>query len=280
MKSKTGVSRPLVFEFNDYKAYIEAWILSSPGGGRGVRTRIAEKVSCHLTYVSQVLSGPGHFSLEQGYALNALFEHGEDEGEFFMLLLELARAGTPELRSYFERKLQKSLDRRLVLKNRLQDKKTLSVTDQAIYYSDWIHCAVHMCVLVSSLRSARAIAGYLGTSLAKTAGAIHFLESVGLIRKTEGGYQATETRIHLESDSPLIAKHHSNWRLQAIRSLDRVSASELHYSSVAGISREDLPKVREILVNAIEQARAVIRSSKDEEVYCYALDLFGLSGGG
>lgn len=272
-------ARPIVYEFSDYKAYVEAWIRSSPGGGRGIRTQLAERMRCHLTYVSQVLSGPGHFSLEQGLALNSLFDHGEDESEFFILLLEHARAGTPELQRYFQRKIQKILDQRLILKNRFQDKKTLNATDQAIYYSDWIYCAVHMSVLVSSLRSPRALARYLGTSLAKTRRALEFLETVGLVQKAEGGFQGTETRIHLASDSPLIAKHHSNWRLQAIRSLDRESMSELHYSSVIGISRENLPKVRELLVKAIEQIRAIVRDSKDEEIYCYALDLFGLAAG-
>lgn len=191
-------------------------------------------------------------------------------------MLELARAGTVELRKHFERKLQKILDQRLVLKNRLQDKKTLGPTDQAIYYSDWIYCAIHMCVLVSTLRSAKAISDYLGASPFKTGRAIEFLESVDLIRKVDGVYRATETRIHLASDSPMIAKHHSNWRLQAIRSLDRESPSELHYSSVVSISSDDLPRVREVLVKAIETVRAIVRESKDEDVYCYVLDLFGL----
>ena len=140
----------------------------------------------------------------------------------------------------------------------------------------WIYCAVHMCVLVSSLRSPRAIAEYLGVVLSKSIRALEFLESVGLIQIVEGGYQGTEIRIHLASDSPLIGKHHSNWRLQAIRSLDRESPSELHYSSIVGIAYQDVPKVREILVKAIEQVRAIVRESEDEAVYCYALDLFGL----
>jgi hypothetical protein len=45
---------------------------------------------------------------------------------------------------------------------------------------------------------------------------------------------------------------------------------------VISVSRGDLPKVRETLVRAMEQVRAIVKDSKDEAVYCYALDLFGL----
>ncbi len=59
-----------------------------------------------------------------------------------------------------------------------------------------------------------------------------------------------------------------------MRSLEHVGESELHYSSVMGISRSDIPRVREILVKAVEDARAIIRTSTDEEIYAYSIDLF------
>lgn len=274
--TQASLPRPIVFEYQDYKAYIAAWIQSRPTGGRGERSRIAERVRCHLAYVSQVLNGSSHFSLEQGEALNVLFEHSDDETEFFLLLIELARAGTNDLRKFFQRRIQKVLEQRLILKNRFSDKRTLSREDQATYYSHWAYCAVHMAVLVPELRTPRSIAGYFGLSVSKTVQIIEFLEAVGLIKKQDGVLLPTETRIHLESDSPMISKHHTNWRLQAMRSLDGETSSELHYSSVVGVSQEDLPRVREVLVKAIEQVRTIIKSSKDEAIYCYALDLFGL----
>jgi uncharacterized protein (TIGR02147 family) len=275
-KRPPAPSRPVIFEFQDYKSYIDAWVQSRPNGGRGERSRIAERVRCHVTYVSQVLNGQNHFSLEQGEALNSLFEHNEEECDFFILLLENARAGTADLKKHFQRKIQKVLDQRLVLKNRFSDKKTLGREDQATYYSDWAYCAVHMAVLISSLRTPGAIAEYLGLSLSKTTRILQFLESVGLIRREGGGFASAEMRIHLESDSPMISKHHTNWRIQAIRSLDRETPSELHYSSVVTISHEDLPRVREILVKAIEQVRSVVRASENDAIYCYTVDLYGL----
>ena len=61
--------------------------------------------------------------------------------------------------------------------------------------------------------------------------------------------------------------------------LERETQSELHYSSVIGVAHNDLPRIREVLVKAIEQVRTIVKDSKDEAIYCYDLDLFGLGRG-
>ncbi|MGK5085103.1 TIGR02147 family protein [Bdellovibrionota bacterium FG-1] len=267
---------PTIFEFQNYKSYIDAWIASRPGGGRGEKSRIAGRAKCQLAYVSQVLKGTAHLSLEQTEALSSLFDHTEDEAEFFILLVQRARAGTQSLEHYFDRKLQKLLNQRLILKNRFTDKKSLNREDQATYYSDWAYCAAHMAVLVPELRTLRTIAENFGISTEKTGHILAFLETVGLVERKEGGFFPGSVRIHLENDSPLISKHHTNWRLQAMHALERETPSELHYSSVISVAREDLPRIREVLVKAIEQARAIVKDSRDAVIYCYDLDFFGL----
>jgi hypothetical protein len=103
--------------------------------------------------------------------------------------------------------------------------------------------------------------------------------SAGLIREGEGGALLPgESRIHLTDDSPMISKHHVNWRMQAIQSMEKDASGELHYSSVVSVSREDTPRVREILLKAIEEVRKVVKDSKDETVCCYTVDLFAVGG--
>ena len=268
--------RPVVFEFQDYKIYLRKWISSRPSGGRGAKSLIAGAAKCQLAYVSRVLNGDAQLSSEQGAALNSLLEHTEDEGDFFLLLIQRELAGTVVLQQYCDRKIQKLLDQRLILKNRLTDKKTLTREDQAIYYSDWLYTSVHLAVLVPRLRSPEALASFFGASIEKIVRILEFLEITGLVKKQDGQFLPGVVRIHLESDSPMISKHHTNWRLQAMRALERATQSELHYSSIVGISKSDLPRVREILVEAIEKVRAVVKDSKDETVYCYNLDFFGI----
>lgn len=269
-------TKPNTFEYNNYKHYVRDWIASRPNGGRGEKSKIAERARCHLAYISQILTGNSHFSLEQAESLNELFEHGEEEAAFFLLLVEYGRAGTPTLRKHFERQIQKVLNQRLQLKNRFTDKKALAVDKQAIYYSHWAYCVVHMAVLNPAMRTPGAIAKHFDLSLTKAIEILDFLTSVGLVKKEGGNFLPGDVRIHLDHDSPMISKHHTNWRMQAIKSLERETTQELHYSGVISLSHEDLPRVREEMVKALEKIRAIVKGSKDETVYCYALDLFGL----
>jgi uncharacterized protein (TIGR02147 family) len=277
MASRTSIpSKPNLFEFQEYKVYLNAWIASHPNGTRGVKSRIAEQARCHLAYISQVLSGPSHFSLEQADALQSLLEHGEEERHYFLLLVEFARAGTQSLAKHFERRIQKVLDQRTQLKNRFTDKKSLNTEDQSIYYSHWAYIAIHMAVLNSKYQTPGTIAKYFDLSVSKTAQILEFLTSVGLVKNVQGLFTPGEVRIHLAHDSPMISKHHTNWRIQAVKSLERETPQELHYSGVISVSLDDLPKVREAMIRALEGVRGIVKESKDETVYCYSVDLFGL----
>lgn len=93
-----------------------------------------------------------------------------------------------------------------------------------------------------------------------------------------GGLQVGATRIHLGNDSSLISKHHTNWRIQAIRSLDREDRTQqnedLHYSSVVSLSAADVLKIKAMLVETIESFNATVAPSKEELVQCLALDFF------
>jgi uncharacterized protein (TIGR02147 family) len=263
-----------IFEYRDYKKYLSDWIHLRPRRGHGEKSRIADALRCHVAYVSQVLKGAAHFSPEQAEILNRYLNHGEEEADFFMLLVHYGRAGTRALEKYYEAKLTKAVEKRLVLKERLEFKKTLSLEDQAIYYSAWYYAAIHLLVAIPAFRDKEALARYLGISAAQVTKALEFLVVAGLVRQEGGGYLPGTTNIHLSHDSPMIAKHHINWRMQVIQSLDTGRQNELHYSSVVTIARKDALRIHDMLIQAIEKVRAVVRESPEEELYCYALDLF------
>lgn len=61
-----------------------------------------------------------------------------------------------------------------------------------------------------------------------------------------------------------------------MKSLDQPLASDLHYSGVITCSNQDLEKIREILIEAIQSIRNLVKDSKDETLAVYNIDLFGL----
>lgn len=268
-----------IFDYKDYKTYLEDYITSQPKGGRGLRGSLAEKMGVPVSHISQVLNGKSQLSMEQAEAANEFLGHTDDEAQFFMLLVQLNRAGTPELRKRLNRQVQQILEKRLILKERLGvTSAPLSAEQQSIFYSSWLYAAVQVALTIPRYRVKEEISSYLGISLKKTGEILEFLVSNGLaVQNKKGQYEVGTARIHLGSDSPLISKFHSNWRLQAIKSLEREDHfDDLHYSSVVTISAADFMRIKSILVKNIEDIKPIIRDSPAEDVHCLCLDFFRL----
>ena len=120
------------------------------------------------------------------------------------------------------------------------------------------------------------ISKYLQIDLKKVQEAIEFLVGSRLLAYRSKAQLLSVGResIHLGVDSPLISKHHANWRLQAMRALERSEPDNLHYSSVISISKEDAQTIRETLVKTIESIKPLVKKSKEEVLKSFSLDFF------
>lgn len=264
-----------IFDYQDYRRYLLDWIESRPKGGRGLRAALANAIRSPISHVSQVLAGKSDFTFEQSEEANDFLGHTIEQGDYFLLLVQKSRAGTPKLKKRIETHLKGVREKRLVLKDRLDVKTSLSREDQAIFYSSWLYAAAHILLTIEKYQWKDSIAQYFRISPKMAAEIIEFLVRLGLADQKHGRITVGTTRIHLGHDSPMIAKHHINWRLQAIQSLEREDASEsLHYSSVVSISQKDVSRIKSLLVKAIENAKNIIRDSKTEELHSFCLDFF------
>jgi uncharacterized protein (TIGR02147 family) len=264
-----------IFEFKNYKKYLESRV----GDRRqrsGMKGAMAKALRCQPTYVSQFVYGSANLSLEQAEILNGFLGHSRDEGEFFFLLVQHERSGTPSLRKYFSEKIEENLKKRLVLTERLGTSNELSEVDQSRYYSTWKFLAVHIAVTIPALQTREAISTFLKLPLAVVSETVEFLVKCGMVIDDTGNLSTGTTFIRLGNQSHNILKHHANWRTQAVESLDREQISELHYSAVMSISKEDVLKLKNRMLDFIQNNSEIIRASKEEELYCYTLDFFSL----
>lgn len=269
-----------VFDFTDYKAYLKQRLDDrSGGGGRGARARLSRHIGCQTAYTAQVLRGAAQFSLEQGESINEFLGHSNEESRFFLLLLQYARAGSARLRQRFEQEIQAVARSRLALKNRLGVRNELDERAHAIYYSAWYYAATHALVSIAGYQSPAKISRRLGISAGKAQAVLNFLLQTGLLVREGEGLKIGVARLHLPHDSPLIAKHHINWRLEAIRSLEQDRVESLHYSSAVSVSREDARRIRELLVKAVAQCKSVVKDSAEEELHALSLDFFEVGRG-
>lgn len=265
-----------LFEFNDYKAFVLAWIRARPQGGRGVRRRIAEKMNCQVAYVSHVLAGPRHFSLEQTEALARYMALNPSETEFFLLLVELARAGTPGLRAVLNRQVQQRKTANQNLSHRVSIQSTITFDDQAVFYSHWLYQAAALAVTTPGPHSVESLAVKLGVTPVRMSEVMRFLVARRLVREERGHFTGGEPLMHIPSDSPLISRLHAAWRMHTLGSLDRQNPEDLHYSGVVSLAADDYATVREILMKAVLKSHDVIRPSASERLCVLGVDFYEL----
>lgn len=265
-----------LFDYKDYKSYLDAYISSQPKGGRGVRLALANHIASPVSHISQVLNGNSHLSLEQAEGVNSFIGHTQEESQFFLILIQLARAGTPPLKNRFLFQIQQIKEKRLSLKERLGVKQTLSKENQIEFYSSWLYGAIHVMLTVPEFQTKETLSKHLGISLKRTNEILEFLISVGLaIRNEKGNYDIGTSRIHLGAESPLISKFHTNWRMRTIQSLDQENTTDdLHYSSAITISHSDAIKIRSLLVQYIQEIKLIIKESPAEGPYSFNIDFF------
>lgn len=265
-----------VYQHQSYKKFLVDLIENDFTSSRGKRKMMAEAGNCQVSHVTHVLSGEGHFSPEQLEGIARFFGLGNDEIEFLLLLLGLARAGTTSLKNFYSQLIENKLKSRSELKGRLKIPDSMAKADEAIYYSSWLYGAVHVMLSIPDLQTKEALSQALSLSLARSEEILSFLIKTGLCKKEGNRYKLLRPLLHLEKSSPLISKHHANWRMKALQSLENMDEEKLHYSSVFTLSKNDFTKVREILMESLAQSLKVIKDSPEEVPAVICLDYFKL----
>ncbi|MFT6069316.1 MAG: hypothetical protein ACJAT2_002752 [Bacteriovoracaceae bacterium] len=235
---------------------------------------MAAFLGCQTAYVSQVLNQHVNFSLEQAVKMNQFWEHNKEESRFFLLLVQYQRAGSKDLEKFLKTEMDEIVEKRSNLKERLNIKDSLDETNQHIYYSAWYYAAVHILLSIPEFQTPKSIANHLRLPLKQIQEILSFLETTGLAVHKSGKYGIGLTRIHLSKTSVQIRRHHTNWRNQAITSIDKNEEEALHYSSVISMADKDVPKIKEIMIKAIEECREIIKTSKEERLQIMTMDFF------
>ena len=269
MKSST------VFEFKSYRKYLINWVEQNPNAGRGIKSKLAKAAQCQISYLSRVLMGKADLSLDQADLLSLFIGHGEAEAEYFILLVQFERASRATLKARFKRRMDAISAQQMAVGERLAISETLNVQSQTLYHKHWYHGAIHILVSCSEFQTKLALAERLALSLAVVSKALEFLVSTGLVKVGKHGqYSIGQTRLHLHSEAASITQHHTNWRLQAVRSLDQPCANDLHYSVVVGLAREDAEKLKSLLLTQLTEFMKVAHSSAQEDAFSFNLDFF------
>lgn len=265
-----------ILDYVNYKEFLNDRLDEIDGTGRGARSRMSKSIGCQTAYTAQVLSGNAHFSLEQADSICTFLGLDAFQSDYFFNLIQHARAGTPALKKRILSRIQEAQNSRKDLSKRLSLEDSSFAPFQMEYYSSWLFGAAHALISLETIKTENDLAKRLNIPLSRCAQVVDFLIKARVVKKVaETGLQVSKTSIHLPAKSLLINKHHMNWRLKAMQSLETHSEDDFHYSSVISLNKQSKELLHEKILKFIEGFKKEVAASKDEtEVISFNLDYF------
>jgi uncharacterized protein (TIGR02147 family) len=268
MKTKLSI-----YSYEDYRLYLKDWIEHSDTP-RGQLTRISETALIHKTTLSQVLKGDKDLSLEQIHKVSEYMGLQTHEAEYLILLVNFSRAGSSSLKSLFQKQMKRILNERKSLVKRVTRSREMSTEERSIFYSNWIYAAVRNLTSIPKYQDRQSIAKYLHISQKKSNEVIEFLLSTGLCVEGQGKIKVGPQMTHIEATSPLVSRHHGNWRVKAMDKHPVLRDDELAYTAAMTLSAEDAERIRELMSEIVEKTDKIVTDSPSEKLYCMCLDWF------
>lgn len=264
-----------IFDYDEYKAWVNERVESLPNKGRGQFRRIALSLNTTPTIVSQVFKGDRQLTPEQALLLSEYFGLSKFESRFLILLVNHARAGSELYRKTLHEEIVEARTHAREIQNRVIQNRKLSDETKAILYSNWYYLAIWSLTAIPGFDNIVPIAERLHLPLKKAREALDFLLQHQLVLQGDDGRLSVgPTLIHLESTSPQIARHHQNWRLQAFRHYENMNPTEVFYTAPVTLSEKDAHLIREKIVHFISETISVIKDSPSEKLHCLCLDWF------
>lgn len=254
-----------IFEYSNYRHYLED-ILKSPAFGRGGRAHMAQHLNCQPSYVSQVLKGKSSLSLEQAFKVNTFLRHNPLQREYFMVLVEMDRAGTLELKQYYSTKRAELSEKSKLIENQMSYDQ-LSEADAVAYYSNWNNVLIRNLIDIPTFKTVEALKKKLNISEESFAKAFDFLVEKGLIRiNAEGLLEQGHTRLHIKKQSPLAKFGHISTRLQMIKNYEKLNNNSLNYSSNVTLPRSSYEEFKKRFAALIVDLNAHLDEKQPAEM--------------
>lgn len=262
-----------IFEAKTFADFLNKYLKLLPKRGRGELRKLSLATGIHSTTLSQTVKGDRPFSLEQVATICQYLGLNELETKYAILLAQAERAGNPALRDFFHAELKAVKQQASELVHVIKRDKTLSEAEKAIFYSNWYYSAIAVFSSIPGLQNASSLSAKTGLSKQTMNRALEFLVKSGICTEKNGKIEPGTNSTHLESKSPLVARHHGNWRIKAMErhpNLDQ--EEELAYSSPMSLSKSDAKRIRALLMDLVKEVGAIRDPSPCEEGYVLNID--------
>lgn len=264
-----------VFDYHDYKQCVNEWIGAQPSGGHGQLRQMALYLGVNSVVMSQIFRGNRELSLEQGLKLTQYMGYTEVARDYFLVLVQIARAGSEDLKRVFEKQRQELSQKAQSLKNRIQHQK-FSEEDKATFYSQWYYSAIRLGASIPKNNKVGELAQFLNLERALVVRVLEFLIKNKLVIERDGELELGPQVTHVGYDSPFVNRHHTNWRIKGLQAMETVKDSDLFYTGPMALSRQASDEIRSLLVKLVENCTRKAKDSDSETLNCLNIDWFSI----
>lgn len=263
-----------IFEYLDYRLFLKDFISGQEIKSPKYRARMLEGVRMSSSLFSQIIKSEKNLSAEHALEICLFFGLSERETDYFLLLNEYSKAGSEVLKARILKKIRVLQNQALSVAAKVPHDVTLTELEKATYYSSWLYTAVRNLIPTRNGMDIRTVSEILNIPFDKVDDALKFLISIKLVEVKNGKYFYRQGFTHLDSDHPLIFRHHQNWRQRAIVKMDHYRHPNLHYTSPMSLSKSAAEKIQTILREGIKESIATAQSESPEVAYCLNIDWF------
>lgn len=243
-------------------------------GRRGQLTRAATALGCQRSYLSRVLSESMHLTADHAFNLARFLKLNEEERNYFLALVELERAASPEYRQHWQRRLQELRRANDSIRERTKRQALSAEPLNATYFSSYLASAIHFMTAIPELQTSKALMTRLNVKEEIVLLHLEQLQAQNLVEKVRGRWTFKSGEFHLDKSSPLVVLHHQNWRTRAVLDAQDPANESIHFTAVQTMSRETALTIKSLLLNFIAEANRLAGPSPAEDCLALTCDLF------
>ncbi|WP_413557872.1 TIGR02147 family protein [Bdellovibrio sp. HCB209] len=266
-----------IWQFSNYRDYLKAFIQYQPNGGRGQASKISSALGIHTTLFSQILNGHRDLTLEQGALFCDFDGMNESEADLFLNMVSLERAGNESLRKRLKKQIEEQKATFSEVRKRIGSvNKKLTTYDQSVFYSSWKYSAIRMLASLEKVPDLNEMAQMLDLTRQRLTEMVDFMLEKGLLVEEKGRVRIGAAKTHVDAKSQWATRHHTNWRTRNLTRLEVIADHEICFTVPFSCTKEDYKKIREIFLQAIEDASKIVGNSDGEETHVLCMDLFDM----
>ncbi len=264
-----------LFDYSDYRYYLKSYITSLPKRGHGEISRLAKALGISATLISQILRSEKQFSIDQGFELCKYLGFDALETDYMICLIEKERAGSTQLKNYWQGKCDHFKEQSEVVSQKIKKDRELTEDEKMIYYTHYLFISIRLFCSLSP-KTILEIEQRFSLTRKKVLEYLDKLLALGVIQKNSDRYENTDQVIFLDKMSPHIYRHHMNWRVQAMKQIEKPKLDDLSFSYPMTISKKDFLVLRKKWVAEILEIQKTLLKTEPDTIAFLNLDFFEL----